>query len=419
MKKINWLFLLGLVFVATQALGQGYHKMTYQFYKVKSNGSKSFYGPKYTALMIDYGNNSGVMRIKYQYDKYDILVEQKVTAEIDTSEHGATQWIYKGSDVNVLTDAPVRYFADIIVLKQVDKLVYEPAYVYSIDQKKKNMGEILKFSTLKISEFNKEAKDFGLQPVESTEKVAFDFSKTKLHLFLVSNTEDIDLGEGFTQNSKKLKFLFEECTRELKIDLNIIDISGKKFSKSEITKRINDCKVSQDDIVVFYYSGHGFRYEDDTVQWPHLDLTRSLFEQKESYNLSEINDKLLDKKARLTIVIGECCNSSNGALRPVVPNVPLLARGRLGLNKITLANLFSAKGQILLATCKPMEFSMYYVNLGGYFCTSFYKSFLHNVSTNENTKWQDILDAAIRETTELAEKDDHKDLGQHPILVIR
>jgi hypothetical protein len=93
----------------------------------------------------------------------------------------------------------------------------------------------------------------------------------------------------------------------------------------------------------------------------------------------------------------------------------MAAVGGYHFKESALKQLFSKRGSMLLSTCKPEEFSMYYLSLGGYFCTSFYETFLQKTgkASQAATTWNDIMNDAFSKTEEMSRSD--KDRGtQHP-----
>ena len=424
-----------LCFTTSAVYSQGYYKVVYQFYDdLDGDGYTEYYGPIYEALLVDYGSEESLMRIRYTTDgvSYEI-VEQKIHSyqEDYTSSDGShvDRWVYKGQDVRSIVGAEEGYYPDVIVLKQVNGY-YEPDFVYSHDGDEYHYAAISVFEPLDV---NGITNDFlGLYDwrwaEDSEEEVSFDLAASKLHLILVSATEDIELSSGFEKNHKRIHALFKGAASAAGIGFSATEIKGNDFSKSEIDAKLSSLQVKQNqDIVIFYYSGHGFRYDDQAEKWPQMALTYTVGidfsdpgNTAYTYNLKEVYDQLIQKNARLTIAIGECCNVGAGFTTPVAVDYPRIAPSGFPFNKASLHKIFSSKGNILLATAGPGEYSMYYPQSGGYFCNSFYKSFMTQTGKghDSNVTWESILNSAIDGTKKHAIEDKDRSNNQVPISII-
>src|SRR5947207_6809397 len=65
---------------------------------------------------------------------------------------------------------------------------------------------------------------------------------------------------------------FTGLTNFLGIRILSKTISGKEYNKKDVETAINNLKPSSNDIVVFYYSGHGFRMPENSRRFPNLKI---------------------------------------------------------------------------------------------------------------------------------------------------
>lgn len=84
-------------------------------------------------------------------------------------------------------------------------------------------------------------------------------------------------------------------------------------------KAVSSVRPGPNDIVVFYYSGHGFNEVDEGYQFPYLDLRDKGFQHYGgpfTLNIESIYQKLKAKGGRLNLVLSDCCNRdpTSGAL---------------------------------------------------------------------------------------------------------
>jgi hypothetical protein len=90
-------------------------------------------------------------------------------------------------------------------------------------------------------------------------------------------------------------------------------ILGEGFNCDGIWKAIQDLKpkLQSDDVVIFYYAGHGLHVDNAPTQFPYFICGPAL-----KFGPSEIADALEtpeDKKPRLIIVLADTCNNRLGA----------------------------------------------------------------------------------------------------------
>jgi len=92
-------------------------------------------------------------------------------------------------------------------------------------------------------------------------------------------------------------------------NVNPIDIYGNATSPQKCKEVVNDLRCGSEDIIVFYYIGHGTE-NTGASKYPLMLLASSnpnLF-----VPLSWVHNTLKSKGARLTISIGMCCNARQG-----------------------------------------------------------------------------------------------------------
>lgn len=141
--------------------------------------------------------------------------------------------------------------------------------------------------------------------------------QTKLILVIVANTNDPKIGKGCEVDINTIHHMFEDLSNQMNFNFIDLVIKGNDYGKENVLKTIDTIEPGPNDIVVFYYSGHGFSYEKDkNVVYPQVDLrtdpnnTEKDFIDHNTENLSDIFIRVKGRGARLNIVIGDCCNTS-------------------------------------------------------------------------------------------------------------
>ncbi len=142
-----------------------------------------------------------------------------------------------------------------------------------------------------------------------------------IHWLTFIDTTDPDVGE-IDQNTRKILYarwidLVNASLKEQGYNVNIIDVYGSKTSPENCKNIINDfdCK-SGEDIVVFYYVGHGTENTGTSkfpLMWMASDDANKLIPH------DWVHNKLKSLNPRLTITISMCCNAGQGVPGRIAP----------------------------------------------------------------------------------------------------
>ncbi|MDR1141742.1 MAG: PDZ domain-containing protein [Planctomycetaceae bacterium] len=121
----------------------------------------------------------------------------------------------------------------------------------------------------------------------------------KIHLVIAA---DINAGGGVGAITKidqwNVKQLFESnvpCSQ-----LNIVTIPSEEMRESDILKTVDSLDISNEDTLVFYYSGHGAFDRQKQQQFLQLSLG-NLYRP-------ELLEHIIKKSPRLSVLLTDCCN---------------------------------------------------------------------------------------------------------------
>lgn len=230
-----------------------------------------------------------------------------------------------------------------------------------------------------------------------------------MHLVIAANTDIGDIGKSCEVDERNLISEFEGICEVLGINLKQYLIHGKEFTKENLVNTINGISAGSNDIVMFVYTGHGFRWSDQSGQFPQLDMRHNAYmriEEKNSINLSEVNDMLLAKGARLNICFGDCCNSDVG-VNQRTSNTFLASRNNGNYKLKNLQRLFiESSGNVLATAASPGQVSWSNSVNGGFFLSSFFQAFREEIGyLEQDATWDDMM----KKTIEYAEYKTSKD----------
>lgn len=219
------------------------------------------------------------------------------------------------------------------------------------------------------------------------------------------NPKDNGIGPSVTADFQRMNIEFKTMANFIgyKADIQVYKDTQSQFCREKLDAALDNLTCGKDDIVFFYYSGHGARPEGSTTdQFPHMHLVvdpyHARWNPSHYYPLSKVLTRIKAKNPRLTIVFGDLCNRPS----PDVPSKELPAMR--GATKMSQApcdfyrDLFlSVKGHIITASSKPNETSAAYSN-GGAYTIGFSEALQTMVSENMKPDWETLLEGSKRLT---------------------
>jgi hypothetical protein len=231
---------------------------------------------------------------------------------------------------------------------------------------------------------------------------------TKIILLVVANINEPTIGPSCLKDRDRTIETFTKLADFLKIKLEYKAISGKEYNKQNVEKEIKNLSPRPNDIVVFYYSGHGFRKPKDNRRFPYIDLRPKPDNtyMVNSLNMEDIYDSIKKKGARLNLVLSDCCNTevtaSNGIGDPVPRKKGLLMNYNL---ENCRALFFNPKQISILATAADAGQKATSNNEFGGFFSFYFKASLENQLSffKKNVTWQGLLEEAKKQTIRKAE----------------
>jgi len=149
----------------------------------------------------------------------------------------------------------------------------------------------------------------------------------RLVLIIMANTHDPHLNKACEKDAGAIHKVFTDICDHIHFDLCAIEIAGSHYNRKNLKKAVDKIILhSEDDVVLYYYSGHGFSYEKgNKTKYPQVDMrphndqkkyNKIDFIEKNTENLSTILTIMRFKGARINIAIGDCCNTTIPFKRP-------------------------------------------------------------------------------------------------------
>lgn len=443
MQKRNFFLLLCLLFISLAGTAQSVYNLKYNF------GEKETF-QQFDAFLVRYDDGTGFIRVRYK----DLETKEDAVVEMDTKEDyyrdkktgkaDSNILIIEGMDPRiVIGDTSLFYPPDQFWLRYDEKTnYYEPATVYTLnDDDEEEEGEFQSAELVEdkdltqafVSQFFDKDDEFYLNlfDVASVRPIQPDEKKTKLFLLIAANTEDEDIGTTCVKDKDRTYKTFADLSEFLEIQFVPKVIYGKEYNKKNVDDAINALKPGAKDIVIFYYTGHGFNKAQGEKIFPYIALTTKSFESLDANSLSmeDIFERIKNKGARLNLVLSDCCNADPNAVNNNVGDIAVTRPSPIAwdINNCRTLFLNDKPVSILMTAASKGELSAGTGTLGGIFTYFFRASMVNYMGKFQQTaSWQKILFDAKNQTIVRARNTDCKNpdgtvnkCNQHPVFVIR
>ena len=220
------------------------------------------------------------------------------------------------------------------------------------------------------------------------------YSQT-FHAIIFANTKNPSIGASVAEDYQKMRIEFKSMANFIGYNYKSYEFKDENFNRNNLENTINKLNCSPDDIVFFYYSGHGGRSSRDKTEFPQMlllvDERRGGDERTDMYPIYNVKERIKAKNPRLTIVMGDLCNS--------IPDGDWITPKSFGKGptiKTTVKSqfykdlFFSMKGDIIATSSKPGETSAAYP-FGGAFTYSFLTVLQDMVTNNNEASWNTLF----------------------------
>lgn len=377
------------------------------FYEIEWEGIDEV---DYQAFVIFYDLDDIKIRVAYSVDDNYNVAEYDAKANYLDAGNGNRHFYLDGSDAKIVYNENPNnssgYSADNFVFTNLNE---NNAYqeLFTIDDKgleKSNYEDY--FAEARITFLDPETdfdEEFLFQYFEKdedlfasllslnkgvdTENRSVNNDEFKVHLFVVGDTNDVKVGTSIVNDIKNFKNLMNEVSEALNVDFEFDEITGNNFTYNNVLNSIENLRVSENDVIVFFYSGHGSNHASSSSQFPTMSLKHN------GLGLEKAHDILKGKNARLVLTIGNLCNSVASYSR----NQPAMFSTSPRLDVKKLKKLFvDAEGQLISTSSRYGQNS--FALIGSTHESAFYKAFIETFLNKNSsvsygsTSWASILD---------------------------
>jgi len=242
------------------------------------------------------------------------------------------------------------------------------------------------------------------------------FSQT-LHAIIFASTDDPKIGKSVEKDLDNIKNELGEIAYYLYMDVDVVGGIGRDANKRTLIEVLNNLQCGPEDIVFFYYSGHGARSIDDSSKFPQMTFRAG---DDQAYPLYKADELIASKKPKFRLIMGDLCNS----VSPYISAKYDAGDGKSYVNEkggnpaLVYQNLFeNVKGGVIVSSSKAGETSQAW-GIGGAFTCCFLYELNELENDPANASWETLLERTKNTTLAETREADKMKQGQTPVFEI-
>lgn len=246
----------------------------------------------------------------------------------------------------------------------------------------------------------------------------------KLILIILANVHDPEIAKGCARDVKAIRKVFKHICKHTDFAYREIEISRENYNRKNLLAAFDSIEPFNNDVTIFYYSGHGFRYDKDSSRkYPQIDLrshsnkkkyNKIDFINKYTENLTVILQLMRLRGGRVNIVIGDCCNSNVHYKRGKQSHVEMDIATDLmpPVNKKMTKKLFTDDQHtisIVVSSSRRGQFAVSDPQIGSLFTHYFTRALSNTLSREPEGQylpWRQLLDKTAEQTFHLSKSYD-------------
>lgn len=214
-----------------------------------------------------------------------------------------------------------------------------------------------------------------------------------LYAFLVVDTK---AGKPFRANLGLVKALTEEIKKDRIMPVTLVEVTGDQFNCRTIAAQLSKYRITNNDSVLFYYSGNGFQ---TSGKFPEFDCRRS-WKDRNRVELARVVAHFTKGKPRLVVAIADTHNKKLSR-RPPSFAMREFADAQSARQRLLTKLFRDSHGVYTITAAKAGEDAYFMtdgdVALGGYFTNQFLEALdTFSRPRPDEPTWESVLATAAR-----------------------
>lgn len=217
----------------------------------------------------------------------------------------------------------------------------------------------------------------------------------RLHKIIFGHTTDGSIGTSVQIDMERASNEIDEIAAFIDYEVVPYFYVGNDCSKENLENVLTNLSVSNNDVVIFYYSGHGGHSQGGLNDpWPQMCLNQPQI-QSRYYPLRKVIETITAKRPHFSLILSDCCNKIDETGSVTVKSVIKGVKESTTIDEKTKKNyidLFTHYSGVLPVTSSKLDqYSLGDDVDGGLFSKSFFDALYEGVSGTSVT-WQSIMD---------------------------
>lgn len=237
-----------------------------------------------------------------------------------------------------------------------------------------------------------------------------------LHALLIGDSHDDELGEAIIEDMNRMHKAVKKISNITKLQKNEIQLCGSKANRKNVLEKIKKLKVESDDVIIAYFTMHGYRSKSKSSRWPDLFFG----EDNGGVDMDYFTTLIAEKNPRLLIVLADCCNvyvtpgeiSSTWRKKSPQPVSRSVRRNMISSNYDRL--FLDTYGVIMASGSQPGEPSYGSDEEGSLFTLAFVESLESVTDDGDRATWKAVFEEIEEYVEDETDEDDEMDEPQTP-----
>jgi hypothetical protein len=268
--------------------------------------------------------------------------------------------------------------------------------------------QVIKHSDRKlpVSDEQNASSSQKLETTSSSQELEYDSSintspgfGSTLHAIIAADTHDETIGKSVEIDLENIKTLLRSIQQNTGLGLQTHSFSGEQLTRNNVNLALNQLSVEPNDVVIFYYSGHGINLNKGS-KWPALVFGGRFL------NLDKVRDQIKAKNPRFFMVLADACNN----LAQVISSHRGVGDKGRPLPKNYQSLFLNYRGNIIASSSIPGQKSWGSHGQGGFFTHAFLTHLIEELASSSTPNWQTIMERAKQPLP----TDDPEHPFQHP-----